>query len=681
MKVRKWLKGTAIAVGSLLALVVVAVVVLGILLNTSSTQNKVLQYAVEYLSDKLQTKVQADSVAFDMLKQRICLYGLDVEDQQKRPMLAIDTLAIQLDLWQLLHRNVEVETAAVYGLEAFLLKPSKEEPANYQFVIDAFRKDSVKTSPSPDAKRKTVSFDIKKVILQRIHVRYNENEGSLSDLTIRKVRDGYSAHLQDVQTQWISTTKKGEKQNKVELKTLDLAPGQPMQLTLDGLHYFCDNGLPRKNTIKPKRGYFDAGHLDVTAHMEWDVHHVGSDSIFAILKHTTAVDSVSGIDLRDLRLALTYHPKQVHFRDIFLQQRSTTLSMECAELLLPDSTTGQTLQYYTSPITGHVILQDISRLFTPALSNFTIPLKLQTELSGTATDMTFSNVRVSTPDERLNILANGHIDNLKNGHDLVVRFHVNKMAAKGKVKEEIVNQFTVKKLMMKQFDALGTIGYTGDFRVLFRRVEFNGTLTTKEGNLNFNFALDGNSHYLLGSAQTSDFQLAQVFAVPSLGPVSFNANYKFDISKQRTAQMRRQYGGKLPIGEVHGTVSECSYKKIKLHNLNVDIESDGANAAGTVNQPGRHVDVFCNFIMTSTDSIRQVKVRPKLKIHGLSEEDKQAKAEQKQQRQEEKAKRREERAEKREQRSQERSERREQRRQERAERKAARQSENTQSED
>ena len=197
MKVRKWLKGTAIAVGSLLALAIVAVGVLGLMLNTPSTQNKVLQYAVGYLSDKLQTAVQADSVAFDILKQRICLYGLDVEDQQKRPMLAIDTLVVQLDLWELLHRNVEVETAAVYGLEALLLKPSKDEPANYQFVIDAFRNDTVKTASTSDEKRKTVAFDIKKVILQRIHVRYNDNEGSLFNLTIRKVRDGYSVRGAD----------------------------------------------------------------------------------------------------------------------------------------------------------------------------------------------------------------------------------------------------------------------------------------------------------------------------------------------------------------------------------------------------------------------------------------------------------------------------------------------------
>lgn len=654
MKVKKWLKVVAISIGGLLAFLLIAVFVLGIVLNTSATQQKVLQYAVSYLSDKLETKVQADSVYIDVLKHRISLYGLDIEDQQQRLMLAVDTLTVQLDLWKLLKHEVEVEKAGLYGMDAHLLKPSPDEPSNYQFVIDAFsnKKDTSDTKPASDKNDKNISFDIHKVVLQRIHVTYNDNEGLLSYFTLLKKKQGYAAQLHNLQTQWVSNTKTGTKQNSVHLQTLELKPGNPMLLTFDGLHYLCDNGQPRKNTGKPNRGAFDTGHLDVTAHMEWELHQVSRDTIIANLLHTTAIDSVSGIDLRDLRFALTYHPKQVRLNDFFLQQRSTTLNIEQVDIQLADTLAGQPLEYHTTPITGHVILQDIAKLFAPTLSQFTMPLNLTTQMNGTADGMTFCNVVVSTPDNRLNIQANGQINNLKNGHDLTVCFHVAKMVAKGTVKEDILNQFKVTKLMQKQFDALGTIGYTGDFNVLWRREEFRGTLTTQQGNLNFDFALDGQNQYLVGSANTSNFQLAHLFAVPALGPVSFAAHFKIDISKQRTAQMRRQHGGKLPIGSVKGTVSECSYKKVTLHNLDVDIESDGAEASGTVMQRGRHVDIFCNFVMTSTDSIRQVKVRPKLQIHGLSEDDKQAKEEEKQQRREEKAKRKE------------------QRRQERADRKA-----------
>lgn len=682
MKVKKWLKWGVVVLGGLLAFVIVTLGVLAVLVSRPSVQNRVLQYAVEALSERLQTRVQADSVSIDVMGQKVSLYGLDVEDRQQRPMLAIDTLSVQLDLWALMQREVKVSKAAVYGVEAHLLKPSKEEPANYQFVIDAFRKDETSALPvSADedvrvSRGKKLTFDVKQLALHRIHVFYNEQEAQFSHLTVRQRRAGYTAVLRGLQAQWVSMTKKGPVRQLLQVQTVDLADGTPRHLSLEGVHFVRDNDLPRKNVGKPHRGAFDAGHLDVLASMEWEIHHVGGDSVRAVLLHTTATDSVSGIDLRDLRCGLVYRQKQLQLTDFFLQQRSTTLSIDSALILLPDTTVGRPLQYHTSPISGHVVLQDISQLFSPALSKFALPLELKTEMSGTRTDMTFRNVRVNTADQRLNILANGQIDHLDSGRDLVVRFHVSKMVAKGRMKEEIVNQFKVNKLMMKQFDALGTIGYTGDFRVLWRREEFRGTLTTQEGNLHFNFALDGQNHYLTGSAKTTGFRLAQLFTVEALGPVSFNADFKIDISKQRTAQMRRKYGGKLPIGSVRGTVSECSYKKVTLHNLDVDIESDGANANGTVMQRGRHVDVWCNFVMTSTDSIRQMKVRPKLKIHGLSEEDRQAKEEQKEQRRREKADRRDQRREEKAERRQQRAEKREQRRQQRAEKKAQREAEN-----
>lgn len=663
MKVKKLLKVGGITVACLLGLFVVVAVALAILLNQPSVQNKVLHYAVGYLSDKLQTRVQVDSVAVEVLNQRVSLYGLDVDDRESRPMLAVDTLSVDLDFWKLLSKRVEVAEIAIYGLNAHLLKPSPDEPANYQFVIDAFRKEP-SDDTSADTNEQKVAFDVEDLTLRRIHVTYNDVDCSLSQLTVHKSHKGYSANLNSLQTAYTSTTKKGPRLNRVGLGQLTLKPGHPMQLSIAGLHYFTDNGLPRKNELKPKRGYFDTGHMDVTAQMDWEVFQVGRDSIRATLTHATATDSVTGIDLRDLRFALLYHQKQFHFTDIFLQQRTTTLRLDSAWVQLSDSAAGNVLQYSTSPITGHVVLQDISRLFSPALGHFVLPLQLTTEMSGQGNGMTFRNVRVSTPDQRLNIHANGHIDHLDKGRELVVGFHVDRMTAKGRVAQDVINQFKVKKLMMKQLDALGTIGYTGDFSVVWRKQQFSGTLTSQQGSLRFNLALDANTHYLTGSARTVGFRLAQLFNTQAIGPISFDTNFKIDISKERTAQMRRRVDGKLPIGEVAGIVNECSYKRFNLRNLNFSIVSDGSEAVGTVDQQRRYLDLSLNFVLTSTDSIRKMKVRPHLQLHKSTDAEKQARAERKQQRRDEK-----------EQRRQERAEQKEQRRQERAERKAARKAE------
>nr|MCR4613622.1 hypothetical protein [Bacteroidaceae bacterium] len=171
MKVKKWLKRTGIVIGCLVAFVIVVMVVLAVMVSRPSVQNRVLQYAVNVLSEKLQTLVQADSVSIDVVGQKVSLYGLDVEDQQQRPMLAIDTLSVRLDFWALIQREVKVSKAAVYGVEAHLLKPSKEETANYQFVIDAFRKDSTdRRDTANDSKGKKLTFDVKQLSLHRIHV-------------------------------------------------------------------------------------------------------------------------------------------------------------------------------------------------------------------------------------------------------------------------------------------------------------------------------------------------------------------------------------------------------------------------------------------------------------------------------------------------------------------------------
>ena len=59
------------------------------LLNTDAFQNKLLKYATQMLSEKLQTRVEIDSISVGLFSQDVNLYGLDVEDLQHRKMLKI----------------------------------------------------------------------------------------------------------------------------------------------------------------------------------------------------------------------------------------------------------------------------------------------------------------------------------------------------------------------------------------------------------------------------------------------------------------------------------------------------------------------------------------------------------------------------------------------------------------
>ena len=117
--------------------------------------------------------------------------------------------------------------------------------------------------------------------------------------------------------------------------------------------------------------------------------------------------------------------------------------------------------------------------------------------------------------------------------------------------------------------------------------------------------------------------------MPDLGMIACKANFKFDISKPRTAKMRQQKGGKLPIGEVDAEVYEAKYKKVKVRNVVADLLSDGAVAEGNITMKGGRVDVLCSFSFTNTNEMRKTKIKPGIRFHKLSEERKAEKEEQK----------------------------------------------------
>jgi hypothetical protein len=248
------------------------------------------------------------------------------------------------------------------------------------------------------------------------------------------------------------------------------------------------------------------------------------------------------------------------------------------------------------------------------LKDFKMPLELSVLFSGTDTTLVFKDIDVHTPDKRLKIDAVGGIEHLNKKEDLDIHFHVNKMTAKGTVKQEIINQFPVKKMLMKQLEALGDISYVGDVHIPYRREEFKGVLGTAVGSLTFNFAINENTKYVEGQAETKSFQLGKVLKMKDIGAVGLKGNFKIDIDKGRTAQMRKQYGGKLPIGKVNATVYEASYKGVKVKNLLVDIQSSGAQVNGDISQSNKGLDWACNFSFTDIDKPSNFKIKPKVKV-------------------------------------------------------------------
>lgn len=671
-----------------------------LLLNSETMQSKLVAEATRLLSEKLETRVKIDRARVNVLRQYVELDGVAIDDRQGRTMFEMEQLKVDFRWAALLHNEVRITYASVSGMQARLFKERPDTAANFQFVIDAFKtpggqKPATKEQQPEEQKPKgstQLDLDLRKLLLNRIGVQFNNDHYTLHQLSYERVWGGrHKGTLRNLQAQWTRTNKKGEDvTNNARIGLLKYQEKKQQHfITVDSLQYTTDNHRPRRNANKPKRGFFDVGHLDITAHLSLAVTHADKDSICGHISELQAKDATTGIDITNLNCRIKATRQNISLSDVKICQKQTYLQFAKGVVNLPPKDTIRKdsvkhFTYSTSLITGRAWLRDISRPFAPVLSHFNEPLDLQLYLKGNEDAMQFSQVVITTTDKKLKVKANGHISHLKDKYRLRVHFNINDMEARRGVPIRIINQFVVKKFMLQQLDSLGNIHYNGQFDVLWKKELFGGTLHTDAGKVRFNFGIDENTKYLSGSVSTGDIQLNRLLNMPDLGVTACKANFRFDISKPRTARMRRLKGGKLPIGHIDAHVDQAKYKFIKVNNISVEINSDGAIAEGELISKGRRTDLLCSFSFTNTNALNKMKIKPGIRFHSLSDEDrltkeerKRQKAEEKslrkQQKAEEKARKKEQEAAEKQQKAEEKARKKEQKAKEREEKRAAKQ--------
>ena len=540
-RILKWTAGIII---SLVVLVAVAT----LLANSNYVQQQLLKKATSYLSERLGTSVKADSVSVNLFVPSMSLYGLDIEDQQKRPMLRMGEASARITIASIWEKSITIEHIEADRLEAMIIKDSLDSAPNYQFLVDSLsKKKDVNKEKESNGKTK-LNIDMREVTLNNARFSFQQ----------------------------------GDKKNEISLVMLDVnAKGEGYDVKLDSLRLKTNNHMPRKNTNRPNRGWFDAGHLDITASLECSIHTAKKDTLSLTLDNATISDRITGIDIKDMRLTATSDMKTMWLKDIALKQGSTSLNISSAAITLPNKKTGKKLAYKTGVITGNV-----------------------------------TNVRVSTTDNHLTIAANGYINNLRVKHGYKVSFDVNNMKIKQGTAERVINQFPVKRLMMSQLQKLGDITYNGHFDAVWRNETFMGHLATACGPFDFHFSIDDNNKWLKGGISTTAFRLGTAFEIADLGDVACHADFNVDISKERTALARKDKGGKLPIGSVSATVDDSSYKKLHVRNVDATIDCDGSIAEGDITQRGKHRDIYCHFTYNPNLSKSKLKLsKPGISFH------------------------------------------------------------------
>lgn len=576
----RFLKIFGYMMGGLLLLLCLAVASL----KLPQVQKYIKVKALELLSEKLGTKVSLDEAGVSVSNGSIGLYGLNIDDRAGERLLAVDTLFVRLDLWKAYkEKNIELEGVKLNGVTANVYKTRSDSAANYQFVLDAFKNDKKKDEQDT---KSNLEFDLKQATLSRLSFSYQDR----------------SKHPHPTQF-YLGEAK---------------YDGSKMHIVVKDAKYATNNGKPRKNTGKPNRGAFDAGHLDIVANVDLTIDNLSKDSTLFTVNNISGSDRGSGLVLDSLRLKGAFHKGVFTLTGVRVVSRHTWLNLDKVTLNLPDST--RALSYSSPLVKGYTILSDISQPFAPVLKKFSTPLTLTVGVTGDAHTMQFHNINVATTDCHLGIKASGSVAGLGHGQKKDVKFTVSSMYAQGGVKEKIISHFPVKESMMGIIKAAGNITYNGNLHVIekpSKHVILGGRLGTRLGGLNFTIDIDQKQKYLVGIAGTDKFAVGELVGSKDFKNIAFNADFKFNIAGKKAAKELHRHLGKLPIGYIKGTASEATYKSLTLHNLVWDITSDGDMAHGTGGMQGKLADVMCEFSFVDTDFEHHLKVKPSLKFHNI----------------------------------------------------------------
>ena len=170
------MKKIAIVAGKVLlwiiGFVVFMVVLVYVLIQVPSVQNFAKNKAVNFLENKIKTKVEIDKLSLDLPKL-IVLEGVYFEDQKRDTLLAGDTLKVDISLTKLLDHQVEINEIDLRGIRANIGRTLPDSAFNFEYIMKAFVGEQ-KSKSKPTDTTAGMKFSIEKINLDRINLTFKD---------------------------------------------------------------------------------------------------------------------------------------------------------------------------------------------------------------------------------------------------------------------------------------------------------------------------------------------------------------------------------------------------------------------------------------------------------------------------------------------------------------------------
>lgn len=135
-------------------------------LNFGPTQRGLTHAVAQTLSQKLNTEVVIEQIEVGLFN-RLILKGVRIKDKQDKDLLKARLMTAKIELRSLFKHQLALRTISLLDADIALYKKSKGEPANFQFIIDAF-------SGKKKKEKSDLDLRINSLILRRVNLSYDE---------------------------------------------------------------------------------------------------------------------------------------------------------------------------------------------------------------------------------------------------------------------------------------------------------------------------------------------------------------------------------------------------------------------------------------------------------------------------------------------------------------------------
>lgn len=580
------------------------------LLRQPSIQSFAAERALNYLAQKTETRITADSVYIDVF-EKLYFKNLYIEDWDCDTLFFAQHLQVgihSLDIWQQsLHlSSLEIDDAYID------MHRKKGEMMNFEYLLLGLLGKKSPTETTTDtipSKRIRINpiITAERVLLNRPRFRLNDGE-SLTQLDIRLQQLDVSLHGFDLADKcfeldrlWLDNPnvifRKGDKPHKPEVPSTDIVhispagwqfSAQKVQLR-NGIFAFTDEGGDttwRDGNINFKR-------LRVN-HIEGDIAGVywANDTIAATKVQLSAREQ-SGLNLQHLQCSpLLFTAKSFELQHLLLQTPDTRLGdylqMKYRSLRdFSDDFVGRVKFKANFDRKSVFKFRDIN-YFTAAIArephlkhNLDLPIYLSGEIGDKVTHLNAKKAVLA--------IGNTHIEgdfSINGLPDFKSSFIDCKITRLNTSIAEVRKILPPKdsRQIPPEIDLFGKITFKGNFTGFPSDFVAYGDFNTNLGQIRSDMKMDlrGKPKYS-GDIAATNFELGRLIKQKDLGDITFTANIKgqgFNLQELLT--------------DIDATVEHVVYKGYNYHNIAVDGSFDRKYFSGelAINDPNIDIDYF-----------------------------------------------------------------------------------------